>query len=58
MKDGNKLEVIAIPDEEPRLPNFFIPNKQAALKFTFKDRYELMLKPLEVKVKKEEVLTF
>ena len=58
VKNGNKLEVIAIPDEEARLPNFFIPNKQAALKFTFKDRYELMLKPLEVKVKKKEVLTF
>jgi hypothetical protein len=58
MKDGNKLEVIAVPDEESRLPNFFIPNKQAALKFTFKDRYELMLKPLELKVKKREVLTF
>ncbi|RLF57300.1 MAG: hypothetical protein DRN27_08070 [Thermoplasmata archaeon] len=58
VKDGNKLEVIAIPDEEKRLPKFFIPNKQAALKFTFKDRYELMLKPLELKVKKQEVLTF
>jgi uracil-DNA glycosylase family 4 len=58
VKDGHKLEVIAIPDEESRLPNFFIPNKQAALKFTFKDRYELMLKPLELKVKKQEVLTF
>lgn len=58
VKDGNKLEVIAIPDEEPRLPNFFIPNKQAALKFTFNNRYELMLKPLEVKIKSKEVLTF
>jgi len=58
IKDGKKLEVIAIPDEEARLPNFFIPNKKAALKFTFKDRYELMLKPLEVTVKKKEVLTF
>jgi len=58
VKDGNKLEVIAIPDEEARLPNFFIPNRDAALKFTFKDRYELMLKPLELTVKKREVLTF
>ncbi len=58
IKDGKKLEVIAIPDEEARLPKYFIPNKQAALKFTFKDRYELMLKPLEVTVKKKEVLTF
>jgi len=58
VKDGNRLEVIAIPDEESCLPHFFIPNKKAAMKFTFKDRYELMLKPLEVKVKKKEVLTF
>lgn len=58
IQNGNKLEVIAIPDEEPRLPNYFIPNKQAALKFSFEDRYKLMLKPLELKVKKKEVLTF
>ena len=58
IKDGNKLEVIAIPDEEPRLPPFFIPDKNATLKFTFKDRYELMLKPLQVSVQKREVLTF
>ena len=44
--DGNKLEVIAIPDEESRLPNFFIPDLKAALKFSFQDRHDLMLKPL------------
>jgi uracil-DNA glycosylase family 4 len=54
---GNKLEVIAVPDEEEKLPSYFIPDKQAALKFSFKDRYELLLKPLTV-VKKVEVLTF
>jgi DNA polymerase elongation subunit (family B) len=58
VKDGNDLQVIAIPDEEPCLPNFFIPDKRAALKFTFKDRYDLMLKPLELKIQKDEVLTF
>jgi DNA polymerase elongation subunit (family B) len=58
VKDGNQLEVIAIPDEEARLPAFFIPDRQRALKFTFKDRHQLMLKPLEVNVKKKEVLTF
>jgi len=57
IKDGNKLEVIAIPDDEEKLPSFFIPNMDAALKFSFKDRYELMLKPLTT-VKKMEVLTF
>jgi hypothetical protein len=51
---GNKLEVIAIPDEEAKLPPFFIPDMNAALTFSFIDRYELMLKPLlEVKLKSE-----
>ena len=59
IKDGNKLEVVAIPDEEERLPPYFIPNKDAALKFSFKDRYDLMLKPLgKVKQKESAVLTF
>jgi uracil-DNA glycosylase family 4 len=57
IKDGNKLEVIAIPDEEERLPDFFIPDKDAALKFTFEDRHDLMLKPLG-KIKQSAVLTF
>jgi len=43
---GNKLEVLAIPDEEKRLPSFFVPDLKAALKFTFEDRHQLMLKPL------------
>ena len=57
IKSGNKLEVIAIPDEEEKLPSFFIPDVKSALKFSFRDRYELMLKPL-TDVKKAEVLTF
>ena len=44
--NGNKLEVIAIPDEEARLPAFFVPDLKAALKFSFEDRHQLMLKPL------------
>ena len=46
IKEGNKLEVIAIPDEEAKLPSFFIPDVKATMKFVFKDRYELMLDPL------------
>ena len=57
IKDGNKLEVIAIPDEEERLPSYFIPDVKAAMTFSFKDRYELLLHPL-TQVKKMEVLTF
>ena len=43
---GNKLEVLAIPDEEEKLPDYFIPDVKSAMKFAFVDRHELMLKPL------------
>jgi DNA polymerase elongation subunit (family B) len=46
ISEGNKIEVIALPDEEERLPDFFIPNEKATMKFVFHDRYELMLKPI------------
>ena len=61
VKAGNKLEVIAIPDDEEKLPEYFIPNRDAALKFVFKDRYELMLKPLtdaELMKQRATILTF
>jgi len=54
---GKKLEVIAIPDEEAGLPSFFIPNVKGAMKFSFIDRYELMLKPLTDVKMKETILT-
>lgn len=58
VSEGNKLEVVAIPDEEEKLPNYFIPDIAGNLTFVFKDRYELMLAPL-IKAKKQmEVLTF
>ena len=43
---NRKLEVIAIPDEEQKWPSYFIPDMKAALKFSFVDRYEQILKPL------------
>ena len=55
--EGNKFEVIAIPDEEKRLPSFFVPDLKAALKFTFEDRHQLMLKPLTDVRKVIDVLT-
>lgn len=52
--DGNKVGVIAIPDEEAKLPDYFITDIKSAMTFAFKDRYELMLQPLmDVKSKKE-----
>lgn len=55
--EGNKLEVIAVPDEESCLPPWFIPNMKASLKFTFQDRYELMMKPLAEVKQKSDLLT-
>lgn len=54
---GKKFEVIAIPDEEERLPSYFVPNVKGAMKFSFIDRYELMLKPLTDVKMKETILT-
>ncbi len=54
---GNKLEVIVIPDEESKLPNYFISNVRSAMTFGFKDRYELMLKPMMDVKKSMEILT-
>lgn len=57
LKDGNKLKVIAVPDEEARLPEYFIPDVKSTLKFSFEDRHTLMLKPL-IQIKKMSTLTF
>jgi hypothetical protein len=54
---GNKLEVIAIPDEESRLPEYFEPDLRSALKFVFIDRYKLMLQPLLEVKQKSQLLT-
>jgi uracil-DNA glycosylase family 4 len=54
---GNKLEVIAIPDEEAKLPEWFLADTNSALKFSFINRYELMLKPLTEVKQKTELLT-
>jgi len=57
MAKGNKLEVIAMPDEEEKLPDFFVPDVKSAMQFSFIDRYELMLKPLTDVKLKETMLT-
>ena len=53
--DHGKLEVVAIPDEDAKLPDFFIPDVKGNLQFSFIDRYELLLKPL-TEVKKDSEL--
>ena len=53
--NGKKLNVIAIPEEEDKLPNYFIPDLKTSLKFCFEDRHAQLLKPLfEVKIKKQQ----
>jgi len=54
---GKKLEVIAIPDEEDRLPEYYIPDIKGNLQFCFIDRYNLMLEPLAEVKKAQEILT-
>ena len=54
---GKKFEVIAIPDEEEKLPDYFVPDVKSAMKFAFIDRYELLLKPLTDVKMKQTMLT-
>ncbi len=56
LKNGKKLEVIALPDEENKLPIWFIPDMKPMLDFAWVDRYNLMLEPL-LKVN-TNILTF
>ena len=43
---NRKLDVIAIPDEEAKLPNFILPDMKGIMKFAFEDRHEILLKPI------------
>jgi hypothetical protein len=42
----NPMNVIAIPDNEEGLPDYFIIDVDATIKFVFEDRYNLMLEPI------------
>ena len=53
---GKKLEYIAVPDEELKLPGWFVIDRKAMLKFAWEDRYRQITDPI-VKAK-EKVLTF
>lgn len=54
---GNKLDAIAIPDNEVCLPNYFNIDVKKSLKFCFEDRYSLLLAPLFEVKKNEGILT-
>lgn len=46
LRNGIQLKEIAVPDEEPRLPKWIIPNEREMLKFCWQDRYKLLMEPL------------
>lgn len=53
---SKKLELITIPDDLDFLPPYYQIDLKATLQFCWKDRYELLLKPLYVAdVKKKEI---
>ncbi len=58
VNNGNKLDVISIPDEENKLPDYFIVDLKEMLKFCFTDRYESILKPLMTINKNKSLLQF
>lgn len=45
-KHGKKLNYIVIPETEEKLPEFFDPDVKSMVKFSWKDRYNLILKPI------------
>jgi DNA polymerase elongation subunit (family B) len=54
---NRKLDVIALPDDMKKLPNFITADMKAQMKFVFEDRHALLLAPLlEVKINKENDL--
>jgi len=58
LEKGRKLEVIAIPDEEEKLPDYFIPDVKEMLEFSWISRYSLILDPLTQVKESDKVLTF
>lgn len=55
---GKSLHIIVLPDEEVKLPSYFIPDRKKMLQFSWIDRYNLLLEPIMEVKKKQEVLTF
>jgi len=46
MGKGRKLDVIALPESEEALPDYFIIDAKAMKKYVFDDRYQNMLNPI------------
>ncbi len=54
---GKKVEVVLLPSEENKLPEYYIPNIKMQLAKSFTDRYNLILGPLLATQSKKGVLT-
>lgn len=46
LSKGLKLDIIVVPEDEPRLPNYFIVDRKEMLDKSWIDRHEILLKPL------------
>jgi len=46
MKNGRKLDVIALPETEESLPDYFIIDVKPMKKYVFDDRYKKLLEPI------------
>ena len=56
---GKTLDIISVPNEEEKLPSYYIPDMKGMLKFSWQDRYELLLESLtKANEKKEESALF
>jgi uracil-DNA glycosylase family 4 len=55
---GKKLDTIAVPEDEKSLPPFLIPDVNKMLEFSWKDRYKILLSPLNEVKEKDRILKF
>lgn len=54
---GKKLEVVSIPVDEPKLPEWFIPNIKEMVRFAWDDRCNMLIEPVGFK-KQNELITW
>jgi len=52
------LEVIAVPEDEKTLPSYLIPDVTKMLEFSCKDRYKILLGPLNEVKEEDKILKF
>jgi len=58
LNNGKSIDVIVLPEDEDRLPNYYIVKNNEMLDFAWKKRYELLLDPIIKNNEKTDPLTF